>query len=83
MAFSVTCHGGVAMLSMPEYIANNSFTQVTNGGSWLPSNGSLNATSGIWLVSGLGIKFNQNVTTINDVLSTLAYSKNIDNVCTF
>lgn len=82
MWLSIQCRGGAAVLSVPEYVAKISLVQTDYTGVWIPSAGSQNATSGLWLVTGLGIKLNQNVSVANDALATLAYIKDADNVHT-
>lgn len=79
---SIRCKGGAARLSLPDYVANYSLTQTDPSGPWNPAVGTLNATDGTYLVTGLGIKFNQNISVSNDVLTTLAYGKGADNVHT-
>jgi hypothetical protein len=79
---SIKCKGGAARLSLPDYVANFSWTQTDKSGTWSPAAGTLNATDGTWLVTGLGIKFYQNISVSNDVLTTLAYGKGADNVHT-
>lgn len=78
----IQCRGGSARLNVPDYITNNSWIQTDHTGMWIPSTGFLNATSGLWVVTGLGIKLNQNVSMANDALATLTYAKDADNVHT-
>jgi hypothetical protein len=77
---SVQCRGGAALLSLPEYVAKYSLIQTDHTGTWILSAGYQSATSGLWVVTGLGIKLNQNVSVANDALATLAYAKDANNV---
>ena len=79
---TIQCKGGAARLNLPDYVYNFSLTQTGPGGAWNTAVGTLNTTDGTWLVTGLGIRFNQNISVSNDALSTLAYGKGTDNVHT-
>jgi len=74
---TIQCKGGAARVIVPNYVANFSMVQTDPTGEWILSPLPRND---LWPVTGLGIKFNQNVSICNDALGTLVYGKGADNV---
>lgn len=76
---TIQCRGGAARVNVPSFVANFSMVQVDPTGEWklppLPQNES-------WPITGLGIKFNENISICNNALGTLLYGKGADNVHT-
>lgn len=74
---TLQCHGGAARITVPDYVANYTMLQVDDTGAWtlapIPDNATVDMT-------GLGIKFEANVSIANKALKTLKYGKGQDNV---
>jgi hypothetical protein len=76
---TIQCHGGAARVTVPQFVANFTMVQTDPTGEWILPSLPLNNS---WPVTGLGIKFNQNISIANDALGTLLYGKGADNVHT-
>lgn len=76
---TIQCHGGAARVTVPNFVANFTLVQTDPTGEWVLPSLPLNDS---WSVTGLGIKFYQNVSIANNALDTLLYGKGADNVRT-
>ena len=79
MWFTIQCRGGAIRVTVPDFVANFSLVQTDSTGEWILPSLPLNDT---WPVTGLGIKFYQNISIVNNALDTLFYGKGADNVHT-
>lgn len=74
---TLQCRGGAARITLPSYAANYVLLQTDPTGEWMRANIPQNSEQE---VTGLGIKFRQNISVANDALATLMYGKGSGNV---
>nr|PNR43312.1 hypothetical protein PHYPA_015692 [Physcomitrium patens] len=74
---TLQCRGGAARITLPSYAANDVLLQTDPTGEWMRANIPQNSEQE---VTGLGIKFRQNISVANDALATLMYGKGSGNV---
>lgn len=74
---TIQCHGGAARIIVPDSVANYSMIQADDTGVWILPLIPDNATVAL---TGLGLRFRQNVSIANAALGTLFYGKGEDNV---
>ncbi|XP_073393680.1 uncharacterized protein [Physcomitrium patens] len=73
---TLQCRGGAARITLPSYAANDVLLQTDPTGEWMRANIPQNSEQE---VTGLGIKFRQNISVANDALATLMYGKGSGN----